>query len=209
LLIAGVISMAVSFHCIINILALNQDSQKKIFVELKRHLCDNDRDITLDDRSSLHYTRAAILEAFRYSSVATFGRVHRAVVDTKIGSVKIRKDTSVITNLWGLHHDETFWEHPYGFFPERFLDLTGKLIPADHPNRKRLLHFGAGPRMCVGESLVSARLFIWLANFARKYHVTITEQQRNHIPPDCRDHVMENGFVCCPLSKLIITKRRY
>ena len=204
--IAGVSSISHSFHSLVNVLAYNQHSQEKIFMELKGCLMNRkERVITLDDGPCVHYTRAAILEAFRYCSVSAFGRVHRAVVDTQIGDVPIQKNTPVITNLWGLHHDDNFWKDPCGFFPERFLDLTEKLVPADHPNRKRLFHFGAGPRMCIGESMASSRLFHWLTNFAIRYHVTV--QSEDDVSTTCRDHVIEGGLLRSPPSKLVISKR--
>jgi cytochrome P450 len=68
-----------------------------------------------------------------------------------------------------LHRDEAFWGDPDVFRPERFLDDAGKLLPADHPRRKRLMPFGAGSRVCVGEIFALRRLFIFLVSVAQAF----------------------------------------
>ena len=44
----------------------------------------------------------------------------------------------VIVNYWQLLHDENFYQNPWDFVPERFIDDEGMLYAADHPLRKRL-----------------------------------------------------------------------
>ncbi len=40
-------------------------------------------------------------------------------------------------NLFSLNHDPEYWEDPWTFNPERFLDEQGQLVGPDHPNRRR------------------------------------------------------------------------
>ena len=42
-------------------------------------------------------------------------------------------------NVFNLHHDERYWDKPWDFIPERFLDEEGRLVTADHPNRRRYM----------------------------------------------------------------------
>ena len=102
---------------------------------------------TLDDREHMPYHNATVLEIGRFASILALGVPHKATQDTQLGPHKIPAGTYVMLNLWGLHHDEELWDEPFTFKPERFLDEEGKLVPADHPNRRRLLPFGAGQRV--------------------------------------------------------------
>ncbi len=40
-------------------------------------------------------------------------------------------------NIWGMNHNSEFWDNPWSFKPERFLDEQGQLVGPDHPNRRR------------------------------------------------------------------------
>ena len=43
----------------------------------------------------------------------------------------------VLGNAWAAHHDARFWDEPWEYRPERFLDDQGELLPADHVTRKK------------------------------------------------------------------------
>ena len=44
-------------------------------------------------------------------------------------------------NVFGWHHDPQYWDEPWKFKPERYLDEDGKLVAPDHPNRRRYTIF--------------------------------------------------------------------
>ncbi|ELT91469.1 hypothetical protein CAPTEDRAFT_37977, partial [Capitella teleta] len=66
-----------------------------------------------------------------------------------------------------MHLEEDFLGDPHAFRPERFLDDAGNVVSASHENRKHLMPFGAGTRVCVGEILGIGRLFLLLATVAQ------------------------------------------
>ena len=45
--------------------------------------------------------------------------------------------TQVLFNLWKLHHNPDYWDEPWEFRPERFLDDDGTVVQPDHINRRR------------------------------------------------------------------------
>lgn len=68
----------------------------------------------------------------------------------QVGQYHVPKDTVVHINLWGMQHDEQYWQDAEAFRPERWLgDKTG----GDKSGGMAYLPFGLGPRMCVGIKL--------------------------------------------------------
>ena len=47
------------------------------------------------------------------------------------------KTIQIITNLWYVTHDPSFWKKPNEWKPERFLNSEGKLIQSSHESMKR------------------------------------------------------------------------
>ncbi len=172
LIIAAVSSTSTVMYCIINALAYRQDIQDKIRTEILTVVAStNSRSISLAQKPMMPYLRATILETLRHFTVAPLGAVlHVARENTELkGYGAIPKGTAFIINTWSLHHEKAFWGDPETFRPERFLDEDGELLAADHPNRKHLVPFGAGPRVCIGEVFAMARLFLWTSALVNKF----------------------------------------
>ena len=101
----------------------------------------------------------------------------------------------VYINLWSLHHDEAAWANPWQFDPSRFLDGQGKLLPPSHENRRRLLPFGAGRRVCLGEVLAKNRLFLFATSLVQQFHF---EPEDEDSLPDADPRTYEMGLVLHP-----------
>lgn len=80
------------------------------------------------------------MEVIRLSNVPPLGIAHRATQTTDIAGKTIPEGTLVLTNLYGLHMDENYWERPHDFIPERFIAADGKIKSHD----KHYLPFGYG-----------------------------------------------------------------
>ena len=165
--IAGITTTARSFYALLNILLHHKNIQGKIQQEIHRVL--GDRPLELNDKSEFPYTQAVLLELLRYTSISPFGIPHKTTKEVHLQSYTIPANTQVLCNLWAMHHDDTFWWQPFSFQPERFLDAQGELVSCDHPNRRRLLAFGAGIRVCVGQTLATARLFLWTVFLLQRF----------------------------------------
>lgn len=97
--------------------------------------------------------------------------------------------------LWNLHHDESIFPDPYTFKPERFLDGNDCLVSAGHPNRRALFPFGAGRRVCLGETLAKNRLFLTVSALIQRYRL-LPESDLNIKDIDPRNYA--NGVVLNP-----------
>ena len=59
---------------------------------------------SLNDRNHMPYIEAFINEVLRFSTITPFV-AHATPEDTTLGDYNIPKQTLVIGNLWGIHHD--------------------------------------------------------------------------------------------------------
>ncbi len=200
MILAGIISTSTAMYCVINTLAYRQDVQDKIRTEVLKVLtATNSRSISLAQKSMMPYLRATILEMLRHFSITTLGGgPHVARQDTTLKSYgAIPRGTAFIINTWNLHHDNAFWGDPEKFRPERFLDEDGEFLAADHPNRKRLLPFGASPRVCVGEVFAMARLFLWTSALVNEFFIsTVSGCDPEWMDPDRHG---DDGVILSPL----------
>lgn len=73
--------------------------------------------------------------------------VHRIL---QVGKYFIPKQTMVQIPVWGMHHDKRWWQDPYEFKPERWMnDKNG----GDRSGGLAYMPFGLGPHNCVGMKL--------------------------------------------------------
>ncbi|XP_048203995.1 steroid 21-hydroxylase [Perognathus longimembris pacificus] len=103
---------------------------------------------------------ATISEVLRLRPVVPLALPHRATRHSSILGYDIPEDTIIIPNLQGANLDETIWERPQEFRPDRFLE------PGKSP---RTLTFGCGARVCLGEPLARLELFVVLGNLLQAF----------------------------------------
>lgn len=65
----------------------------------------------------------------------------------------------MVPSLYAMHFDEKKWTDPHVFRPERFLDMKGQLSL----KKDISLPFGAGKRLCAGETFARNTLFLFVA----------------------------------------------
>lgn len=168
LILAGTDTTTTALTCLLLILLHQPEVQKQMHAEID-HVIGCTREPTLSDRGSMPYTEACLLETLRYISHVPLAVPHATTCDTLVCGKRVPKDTTVYINLWALHHDENLWHEPWKFDPQRFLDPDGHLLPAHHECRRRLMVFGAGRRVCLGEALAKNRLFLFATSLLQKF----------------------------------------
>jgi len=115
------------------------------------------------------YTEAIVLETLRMSSIMPFGIPHAAMKDISFHGFQIPKDSVILANLFDLHYDEKIWGDPEVFRPERFLTKDGRGIDKTHPP---VVAFSIGKRKCLGESLASDNVFLFLTSLFQRFNFT-------------------------------------
>ena len=156
------------------LLSEHPEAQASVLEELDAVLAG--RTPAVADVTSLPFTRAVLHESIRrYPPAWAIGR--RATADLHADGHRIPAGSVVVVSPWLLHHDPRWWDEPWGFRPERWL-ADGLARPRD-----AYVPFGAGPRMCIGESFAWLEATLVLATIARRLTLAHDPTHRVELQP--------------------------
>ncbi len=130
------------------------------------------RNPTLADLRDLPYVEMVIKEAMRiYPPVyALNGRLANEDVD--ILGEHVPEGSYVLVSPYGLQHDPRYFPNPDRFDPERFNVQNEATIP-----KYAYIPFGAGPRVCIGNSFAMMEAQLILATMAQQIKLEIIPEQ--------------------------------
>ena len=106
--------------------------------------------------------------------------------------------STVILNVWGMHHDTKRWESPEHYQPERFSNfpaLAPVYAASGDWNKRDHLGYGAGRRLCPGIHLAERNLFIGVAKLLWAFEFTEPDGVSSDISPETG---ASQGFLHCP-----------
>ncbi|KAG8505795.1 Steroid 21-hydroxylase [Galemys pyrenaicus] len=162
LFIGGTETTAITLSWAVAFLLHHPEIQQRLQEEVDRELGPSASGswVPYKDRARLPLLNATIAEVLRLRPVVPLALPHRATRPSSILGYDIPEGTVIIPNLQGAHLDETVWEQPHEFRPDRFLD------PHASPNS---LAFGRGSRVCLGESLARLELYVILGKLVQAF----------------------------------------
>jgi cytochrome P450 len=167
LILAGHETTGNTLSWLLHNLAFNPEKQQK--------LIDSIDHSTIDEVMQNDYLKACINESMRlFSTSWTSERV--AIVDDTFEDYSYPEGTVVVPFFFGVHRDEDLWEDALTFKPERFIE-DEKLAKS-----KKFFPFGAGPRMCIGNSFALAEISYFLFSFFKSYTIEKTESVPELMP---------------------------
>ena len=121
---------------------------------------------------ALPRTRAAFEEAMRlYPPAPTLSR--QAIAGDMLGDVAITPGTNVQIMPWTLHRHRKLWDAPNDYLPERFWPECRAAI-----DRFQYLPFGAGPRVCIGQTFAMKEAVIALGLLLRHWRFDTVGRRR-------------------------------
>jgi cytochrome P450 len=126
-----------------------------------------DRLPTAEDMPRLGYVRMVMSESMRlYPPAWTVAR--QAIEDHEVLGVKVPAKSIVMMPQYLMHRHPRFWQDPEKFDPERF-------APDRKSDRPHFAYypFGAGPRICIGESFAWMEGILLLATIGQKWRLRV------------------------------------
>jgi len=149
------------------LLARHPEIQEKVYQEIQENVRP-EMDI-LEWISSLPLTQQCIEEAMRlYPPVYVIDRM--AKEDISIADNRFSKGTLLLISVYELHRHSDFWKDPESFIPERFSKEHKKEMGAYY------YPFGAGPRMCIGNSFALYEMIMTMVEVLSAYKINSTSQ---------------------------------
>lgn len=165
---AGIQSTIATLLWLLSYMVNYPDVQARVHAEMD-DVIGRDREPRLEDRGTLPYLECTVAEVLRIATTTPLSIPHKSTRQSTLGGYDIPKDTMIMTNLWAIHHDPDEWEAPDVFNPGRFLDAEGRFSPSGPQGFRSYLPFSAGRRVCLGESLAKAELFLVSARLLHQF----------------------------------------
>lgn len=113
------------------------------------------------------------MEIQRHANVPPLGVAHRALKTTDLLGYRVPEGTIVLTSLYSIHMDPSYWEEPEKFKPERF--FSEKTQEKVNIPEKHFAPFGYGKRRCLGETLAKANFYFFFTGILHNFNVKTVE----------------------------------
>lgn len=170
LLFTGHETTALALAWTFYLLGRNPGAEHKLQTEIDAVL--EGRTPTFQDLARLPYLEMVFKESLRLYPPA-YGVVREALNDCEIGGYPIPKGATLAMFQWSVHRDPRFFDRPEEFFPERWENDYAKSLP-----RCAYFPFGAGPRLCIGNTFAQAEVPLLLAAIVQKFQLKLVAGHR-------------------------------
>jgi cytochrome P450 len=128
-----------------------------------------DRLPTHADLDRLPLLDRVLVETYRlYPPTHRIGRT--VVTPVTIGGAKLDVGAEVLIPQWAVHRSARHYEAPLEFRPERWTEAFMDGLP-----KYAYFPFSGGPRVCIGEALVTMEDALVLASIVKRYDISLPE----------------------------------
>uniref|UniRef100_A0AAG5DB37 Cytochrome P450 n=1 Tax=Anopheles atroparvus TaxID=41427 RepID=A0AAG5DB37_ANOAO len=189
---AGVDTTSSAVSGILYCLAKDPARQARLREELRAILPQKDSPLTGENMHNLPYLRACIKEGLRLYQ-PTMGNIRSAGRDIVLQGYRIPKGTEVAMLTPVLQRDQTYFDQPEAFLPERWLTERPEGIQSAKDSHPFIfLPFGFGARSCIGKRMAMMEMEIIVARLVRQF-----ELRWNY-----EDLKMETKLISVPVNPL-------
>lgn len=123
---------------------------------------------TIEDTKRMTYISQIMKETLRINPPVVITAPRIAVEDTELSGVFIPKGTTVITDIFDVHHTEKIWKNADRFDPDRF-SQNGEAAQNGNGEGNPWFPFGNGARQCIGMNFSLAEQRVMLSMLCRLY----------------------------------------
>jgi cytochrome P450 len=165
LYVAGIHTTKMVLEILIMISILHKDVVQKAQAELDS-IVGPERLPSFDDLENLPYIRAIVCELLRWQPISPIGVPHAVTQDDEYLGYRIPAGSTVIANQFGMNMDETIFDNPAVFNPDRYCNNSDLPVSA----------FGFGRRICPGHRLARSSLLIVTSRLLWGYNITSAQE---------------------------------
>ncbi len=146
--------------------------------------------------AELPYLTATIQETLRLYPPAFAVFARQSTVELEISGYTVPKGSMLALSSFVTQRDERWFPNPLAFQPERFLNQTAAKRPPG-----AYFPFGAGPRVCIGQSFATQEIKLAAAVLLRNFEFELA--------PESKDPQLEVTMALRPQTpiKLLLRKR--
>lgn len=210
-LVAGHETTAHTLCYAFGLLALYQDEQETLYQHIKSIIPDG-RTPTYEEMNLFTRSMAVLYETLRlYPPAISIPKVAaedtRLTVSNSAGEKKVvpvPRGCDIVISTPALHYNPRYWEDPYVFRPERFLEK-------DWP-RDAFLPFSAGARACIGRRFFEIEGIAILTMLVSKYKIEVKEEPQFAMEnlKQRRERLLANmpGITLTPVRVPLVFKKR-
>ena len=170
-LAAGTETSSTTLKWILLYLTLHPSVQEKSREEIKRVLGSEGR-CDMSQLKNLPYTLSVITEVQRVARVAPISLMHELSKTTKLGDYIFPKGSVWCANLSYITHDPENFKNPFEFNPDRWIGPDGKF-----QKNEKMIPFGIGKRICMGELLARNEIFLFTVNLLQKIRFSLPKHK--------------------------------
>ncbi|KAF5771976.1 putative cytochrome P450 [Helianthus annuus] len=158
----------------------NKEVMKKVQIELEE-IVGLDNIVEESHIPKLKYLDAVFKETFRLHPPLPFLLPRAPNKTCSVGGYTVPKGSTIFLNVWAIQRDPKYWDNPFEFLPERFLNNEG-LEKWDYSGTNpKFFPFGSGRRRCPGIPLGEKMMMHILASLMHSFEWSLPEGEEHDL----------------------------
>ncbi|KNG83803.1 hypothetical protein ANOM_007999 [Aspergillus nomiae NRRL 13137] len=147
---------------------------------------------TVENREKLPYVNALITETMRCKTLGPMSIPRAATQQDEYMGYTIPRGSTIILNQWALNNDEDIYTDPFMFKPQRWIET---------PELPQPFAFGAGKRLCPGQSLAQNILFMSVSRILWAFDI-------DPVADTIVTHKRQSWLLCEPSDRNVVFQFR-